>query len=131
MSKISKLQAKTPMQKFFKRILQSFHKEDFVNWMNELGSYCIGAYSTDYQDIRIFFYYYNIGSWDKDIDFGSFLMKETANKEIKIVVEIINDNDRKKDKKITITETDYKLKGFEYYRKQIQEYIDNLLKEQK
>lgn len=131
MGKISKLQAKTPMQRFFKKILQSFHKEDLVDLMNELGSYCIGAYSTDYQNIRIFFYYYNIGSWDKDIDFGGFLMKETANKEIKIVVEIINDNDRKKDKKITITETDYKLNGFEYYRKQIQEYIDNLLKEQK
>lgn len=128
MSKISQLKTKTPMQKFFKKLLQYFNKEDYADFGNRYGSYSISAYSTDYEDIRIFFYYYPVGSWKKDIDFGDFLKKEKANKEEKVMVEIINDNDRNKDKLIEISDSQYKINGFEKYKKEIEDY---LIKEQK
>lgn len=123
MSKISQLKTKTPMQNFFKKLLQCFNKEDYADFGNRYGSYSISAYSTDYEDIRIFFYYYPVGSWDKDIDFGDFLKKEKANKEEKVMVEIINDNNRNKDTKIEITDTNYKINGFEKYYEEIKQKI--------
>ena len=90
--------------------------------MNEYMKFSIGSYSTDYEDIRIFFYYYPVGSWDKDIDFYDFLRSEKANKAETVVVEIINDK-RKEKKIIKIKESLYKINGFIKYKKEIEDYL--------
>ena len=122
MSKISRLKTKTLMQGVFKKLLKSFHKEDDCTLMNEYMKFSIGSYSTDYEDIRIFFYYYPVGSWDKDIGFYDILRSEKANKEETVVVEIINEK-RKEKKLIKITESLYKKNGFIKYKKEIEDYL--------